>query len=194
MRLILVRHGHYPLLDHALGGQAAHALSAEGRVQAERVAAHLEGRAVAAVVTSPVRRAMETAAPIAARLHTEPRQEAAFTEVDFAGWTGRGFAELAGDPAWRAWNRFRSTAGVPGGETALQVQNRAIGGVLRLAGPFAGREVVVVSHGDVIKAVVSHVLGAPLDLMRRFRIAPGSVTELELSAEDACLLCLNQVP
>jgi broad specificity phosphatase PhoE len=194
MRLILVRHGHYPLLDRALGGREGHALSAEGRAQAERAAKRLEGRSVAAVVTSPVQRAIETAAAIAAQVRVAPRQEPAFTEVDFAGWTGRRFAELASEPAWQAWNRFRSTAGVPGGETILAVQARAIAGVVMLGRQFAEREVVVVSHADVIKVIVSHVLGAPLDLMRRLQIAPGSMTEVEWATEDACLLCLNYAP
>jgi broad specificity phosphatase PhoE len=65
-----VRHGAYDLLNHALGGRADHSLNDAGRAQAEAVARGLAGRTIAAVVSSPVQRARETAAPIGALLAT----------------------------------------------------------------------------------------------------------------------------
>lgn len=194
MRLILIRHGHYPLLDHALGGRAPHPLSPEGRAQAERLADRLATRPIARVVTSPVRRAQETAAPIAARLGKPLEADPAFTEIDFAAWTDRSFADLAGDPAWQAWNHFRGTSGIPGGETILQVQSRAITGVSRLAALHPAAEVAVITHADIIKAVIGHFLGAPPDLMHRLEIAPASISEIDLYPADAKVLSVNHAP
>jgi probable phosphoglycerate mutase len=186
-----VRHGAYALLDQALGGRGDYALNDEGRAQAVRAARALAERPVAAVVSSPVARAMETAAPIGAALGLPVMQDAAFSEIDFGVWSGTRFDTLAGDPAWRAWNLFRGTARVPGGESALDVQARAVGAVGRLAAAWSEGEVVVVSHADVIKAVLGHVLGAPLDLMRRIEIAPGSISRVAVWREDARVLGMN---
>lgn len=187
----LIRHGAYPLLDHALGGRADHALSDLGRAQAHAVADRLGARPIAAVVSSPVRRARETAAPLAARLGLDVEADAAFSEIDFGPWSGRTFADLSGDPAWRAWNVFRGTAAPPGGEGVLQVQARAIAGLTRLAARYPDAEVAIVSHADVIKAVVLHFLGAPTELLRRIEIGPGSVSQVWLGAEDAAVVGVN---
>ena len=190
----LVRHGAYPLIGRALGGREAHSLDEEGHAQAARVAAALEGRGVVAVVSSPVQRARETAAPIGARLGLPVAVAPEFAEIDFGRWTGATFASLHGAPGWRAWNAFRSTAPVPGGETMLAAQARAVAGVARLALAWPEGEVVVVSHADIIKAVLAHVLGMPLDLLRRMEVGPGSVSRIALHEEDARVLGMNQPP
>jgi len=187
----LVRHGAYHLVGHGLGGRAPHALSEEGLAQAARVALALGERPVAALLSSPVRRAWETASVIGDRLGLAVADAPEFTEIDFAGWTGLSFAALEAQPAWRAWNRFRSTAAVPGGETMLAVQARAMAGLRRLAAAWPDGEVVVVSHADVIKAVLAHVLGAPLDLLHRIEVAPASTSRLAVAEEDAVVLGIN---
>jgi probable phosphoglycerate mutase len=190
----LVRHGSYALLDHALGGRADYPLSSHGRNQAGSIAAWLAGRGPRALVSSPTRRAIETAEPIAQRLNLAVEIDPAFAEIDFADWTGKQFEDLHGNPDWKAWNGFRSTAGVPGGETMLAVQVRAVAGLLRHAAQHDDTEVVVVSHADVIKGVLAHFLGTPLDLMRRIEISPGSISQLMLCASDARILAVNLHP
>lgn len=190
----LIRHGAYALLDHALGGRADHPLSEEGRAQADRVAEWLSDQPVTHLVSSPVRRAHETAISIAHRLGHPSSLDESFTEIDFAGWSGKRFDDLASDPAWQAWNRFRGTAGVPGGENMLAVQSRALAGLLKLCDPDQDREIVVVSHADVIKAILAHFLGMPLDLMGRMEIGPGSVSQVMLYQQDAKVLTMNLRP
>jgi len=191
MLLHLIRHGHYPLVNNALGGRDPYPLSAQGVAEAEALAEVLAERPIVAIVSSPVRRALDTAEPIARRLAMPVETDAAFNEIAFAQWTGKRFAELSEDPAWRAWNTFRGTAGVPGGETILAVQNRAVAGMMELRERYAGREVAVVTHADVIKVLVGHVLGAPLDLMHRMEITPASVSRIEVQAAAAKVLAMN---
>jgi len=179
------------MLDHGFGGREPHALSEEGRAQAARIAEALKARAIAAVLSSPVQRAQETAAAIGSSLGRTVEVAPEFTEIDCGNWTGATFEKLRGLPAWRAWNSFRSTAAIPGGETMLAVQTRAVAGVVRLAATWPSQEVVVVSHADVIKAVLAHFLGMPLDLMRRMEIAPASISRLLLQDEDAKVLSVN---
>ena len=187
----LVRHGAYGMIDQGLGGHAPHPLNDDGRAQAERVAEALSCRAIAAIVSSPVQRAQETAAPIAARLGLAVRVEPDFAEIDCGEWTGASFESLHAQPAWRAWNRFRSTARVPQGETMLAVQARAVSGLCRLAAAFPEDEVVVVSHGDIIKSLLAHFLGTPLDLLRRIEIGPASTSRRVRYEEDAKVLAIT---
>jgi broad specificity phosphatase PhoE len=193
-RFLLVRHGSYALLDCGLGGREGYSLSAQGREEAEWVAERLTGYRPSAIVSSPVRRACETAELIALRTGHAVQVDAAFAEIDFAAWTGKRFDDLTGDPAWHAWNNFRSTAGVPGGESMLEVQARAVAGVLRYAAHNPEGELVLVTHSDVIKAVLVHFLGMSLDMIRRIEISAGSLSELIVYREDARVLAINTRP
>lgn len=193
-RFHLIRHAAYQLLDEGLGGRGSYPLSAEGREQATRLAERLSRKPIAAVISSPVARAMETASPIASRLGLAVQTDPAFAEIDFAAWAGMRFDALAGDAAWRAWNDFRSTAPVPGGEAMLAVQSRAIAGLRCLADAFPGADVAIVSHADIIKAILAHMLGSPLDLMRRMEIGAASVSEILLSSDDARVVRINFAP
>lgn len=183
-----VRHGDYEMIGRGVGGRGDYVLSETGRGQADRVAVALAGRAIGAVVTSPVRRAWETAAPIAAALGMEAAREPDLAEVDFAGWTGRDFGSLACDADWQRWNAFRGMAAVPDGETMHAVQARALTAMRRWRGPPA---VVFVTHGDVIKAALLHIMGAPLELLRRIDVEPGSRSVIELWNDDAIVRAVN---
>ena len=169
----LIRHGDYGLLGCVLAGRArGHSLSDLGRKQAERVAAALVHRPIAAVVSGPLERTRETAAPLAARCGLEVSVDPDLDEIDFGEWTGMAFDALHALPQWRAFNSFRSTAPIPGGETMLMAQARGMAAVGRLRARFPDAEVAMVSHGDVIKAVLAHFLAVPLDLFARSRSPP----------------------
>jgi broad specificity phosphatase PhoE len=191
----LIRHAEYALTGQVLGGRApGHALTDRGRAQAERLADALAERPLAAVVSSPLERAQETALPIAAALNLELGIDPGFHEIDFGDWTGLPFELLDDQPAWRAWNRFRSMVVPPNGEGMAAAQVRALAalGALRAAHPDG--EVAVVSHGDIVKAVLAHALGTPLDMMRRIEISPGSRSVLVLYDEDARVDAVNLPP
>ena len=149
-------------------------LSEKGMAQADALAGRFRGTEIAAVLSSPVQRARETAAPIAEALGLGVLVEAGLDEIDFGEWTGCAFDALDGLPAWENWNRRRGAAGCPGGETMSAAQARAVAAVLRAGAMFAGRAVVMVSHQDVLKAVLAHFLGMSLDDLGRFSLDPAS--------------------
>ncbi len=155
-------------------------LSVDGSAQANALAARFREMPIAAVLSSPVQRARDTAEPIAAALGLAVLAEAGLDEIDFGEWTGCTFEALEGQRAWVAWNRFRSSAACPGGETMLTAQARAVASVLRAGAAFAGRQIVMVSHQDVLKSVLSHFLGMPLDQLARFSLDPASHSVLTL--------------
>ncbi len=191
----LIRHGDYGLLGRVLAGRTTgHSLNDNGIAQARAVADALAALPIAAIVSSPLERTRQTADPIAARLGLDVTIDPDVTEIDFGDWTGRSFESLRAWPGWPAFNRFRSTAQIPGGESMLAVQTRSLGAVLRLRAAYPDSEVAIVSHGDVIKSIVAHFLTIPLDMFRRFDIAPASRSVVTVSEEDARVLAVNIPP
>lgn len=184
-RILLIRHADYDLLDRGIlaGRMSGWGLNEHGRAQSMALGKALACRTLAAVVASPLERAQETARAVAAPHHLEVQTEPGFDEVDFGGWTGCGFAELHQDSHWQVFNKFRGVAAPPGGEMMLAVQLRALAALLNLRDRFPNAEVAAVSHADVVKAVLAHALGMPIDLFQRLVIAPASRSILVLGED-----------
>lgn len=191
----LIRHGMCDPVGHSLAGRMPGIpLNEQGRAEAARAAERFESVPLAAIITSPVQRARETAEAIVARTNAPLHVDEAFTEIDVGIWTGCTFDELGRGSQrdeWRRFNTFRSGTRAGSGELMLDAQVRAVGALLDLRTPYAGKAVIVVSHADVIKAAVSYFIGVPLDLAQRLEIAPASITTLALDADGVRLLRMN---
>ena len=166
-------------------------LSEEGRAQAIAVARSLGTRPLRAVVSSPLERAVQTAAPLATRLGLEVTVHRGLEEIDFGAWSGRAFAELEGDPAWRHWNGLRSASRCSGGETMLETQARALAVLLELRAAYPDGEVAVIGHQDVLKALLTHALGMPLDFLHRIALDPAHRSVLVMSESEMRVEALN---
>jgi probable phosphoglycerate mutase len=179
----LVRHASYALLGQVLAGCTLDVrLDQTGQRQVEALAKEFSRRRqIGAVQSSPRRRALETAGPIAGRLGRPLEVEQALDEVDFGEWSGRRFAELGHDPRWRAWNESRGKERAPGGESMAEVQRRVVAHLERVRDRVPGAIVVVVSHCDVIRAALLHYRGQPLDAYAGISIPPAAVTILRLA-------------
>ncbi len=192
--VFLVRHAAHELIGRVLCGRMPGVrLGAEGRRQAERIAERLAREAVAALYTSPLERARETAAPIAERLGLQPQTSEAITDVDYGEWSGMSFEALDSDPRWATWNAAKSTHRPPGGETVLDVQRRAIGQVERLVEAHPDGGAVLVSHCDVIKAVLAYFLGLAIEGISRFEISPASISTVIVGPWGAKVHSVNEV-
>jgi probable phosphoglycerate mutase len=165
------------MIGHRITGRLPGvSINKEGEEQARKLA-RLE---VDAIVSSPLERTIQTATPLAERLGLPIQTDESFTEVDFGRWSGLTLGELDAIPEWNIFNRFRSSFRLPGGELMLEVQRRVVDGLERHAAANPGKTVAIFSHADVIRAAVSHYIGAPLDLMDRIEIHPASVTRIQL--------------
>lgn len=149
MELLLVRHARPQRVEGATG-PADPALSPLGRRQAAALAEWLAAERISAVYTSPLRRARETAEPVAAALGLAPVAEATLAEYDADASDYIPIEELkaAGDPRWRELPSDIAT-----------FQHRVIGGVDRLAAAHPSQRVVLMCHGGVVNVVVAAVLG-----------------------------------
>ena len=199
--VVLVRHGLTAMTGPVLAGwtPGLH-LDERGQAQAAAVAERLAPLPLAAVVSSPLDRCLDTAAAVAGaqRVPHEVQVEERLGECRYGDWTGRPLKELAKDPLWAVVQAHPSAARFPGpeGEPLRETQARAVAALrdwdARLSAE-AGPDAVWVacSHGDVIKAVVADALGMHLDLFQRITVDPCSVTVVRYTPLRPFLLRLN---
>lgn len=192
--ILLVRHATHDRVGSVLCGRMPDVtLGDAGRAQAFALARHL-GRGATLLQTSPLERCVETAAILSETLGCAPSIVDAITEIDFGAWTGRSFAALSHDPAWRHWNEARDDARAPGGESAREAQARAIRHIAALHERHTGQAVVIVTHADIIRSVLAHLLGLPLQSGTRLAIEPGSVSRIAIDAWSAVVRSMNELP
>jgi len=160
-------------------------------MQAQRLADRLSGITFQAIYSSPLERARETAETIARAAKLEVQQSRAFNEVDFGEWTGKSFDVLDRDETWRRFNTNRSTTRIPGGESFVDVQARAVAEIDRLSFQHADARVAIVSHADVIKAAIGYFAATPIDLLQRIEISPCSVSVVAVDKDSVRLLTVN---
>jgi probable phosphoglycerate mutase len=190
--LLLIRHGQTDWIAKGIAGRLPDVhLNAEGRDQAARLAGRCAPLPLAAIYSSPMERALETAAPVADAVGLEVRPCPEAVELDFGEWVGHSIPGLGSDPRWRAFNSYRSFSGAPGGELMPQVQTRIVQAMARIRAAHPGEAVALVSHGDVIRAAVAYCLGVPLDLFLRIEIRPASVSSVRFSDESLLVLGVN---
>lgn len=188
----LVRHGACDGLGEKLWGRSVGVcLNAEGKRQVRQLGERFKGIALNAVYSSPLERAVETAEAIARIAQVEVWQTQGFNEVDFGDWTAKSLDQLSQDERWKRFNTQRSLTNIPCGESFLQVQTRVVGELERLSRQHNGARVAIVSHADVIKALVGYVAGMPIDLLQRLEISPCSVTVIVTDADGPRLLTVN---
>jgi probable phosphoglycerate mutase len=188
----LIRHGLNDWVDHRLAGWLPDVrLNSRGREQAERLAGRLRPVRFDAVVSSPLERALETAAPLAAVAGVPVQVSDAIGEIRIGEWTGRELADMQTDEGWRRFNVFRGGTRAPGGELMLETQLRMVNEVLHLRARHPAGTVAIVSHGDPLRAAVGYFLGAPIDMFLRLEISPASISVVRMDDWGACVACVN---
>jgi probable phosphoglycerate mutase len=182
--LVLVRHGAtvHTAAKRFSGGLASSnpGLSDEGRDQVREVADWLAplGASIEAVVASPVRRTVESAQILAARLDLPLVEEPGFAEMEFGSWDGMTFTEVHDQQPdqLQAWLGSLDVAPGGGGETFHEVEARVLAGLARVLERYAGQTVAVVSHVTPIKTLVAHAVDAPLTSLFRMELSTASVS------------------
>jgi probable phosphoglycerate mutase len=189
---LLIRHAMCDHVGRVIAGRAPEVhLNAAGQTQAAQLAHLLDPVQLDAVASSPLPRALETARPLADRRTLPLQVLESLSEIDYGDWTGRPIEGLEPEPGWRRFNQLRSIARIPGGELMLEVQARAVTTLELLRSRYPQGRCAVVSHGDVIRSLVAHCAGIPLDLFQRLEIAPASVSVVVVDEEWIGVRCVN---
>ncbi|HEY7937332.1 MAG TPA: MSMEG_4193 family putative phosphomutase [Candidatus Limnocylindrales bacterium] len=193
--VLLVRHGLTALTGPTLVGwtPGIH-LDDRGRKQAEALAARLRPVALAAIVSSPLERCVDTADALAAGREPAPAREVddRIGEVGYGEWTGREIKVLARDPLWAIVQAHPSAVTFPGGEALRETQARAVAAVRDWNERFGPEATyALVSHADVIKAILADALGLHLDQFQRIVVGPASLSVIRYTKLRPFVLRVN---
>jgi broad specificity phosphatase PhoE len=193
MILYIVRHGESAYnVEGRIQGQLDVPLSALGCRQAATLVQAFEGVEVDAVFASPLKRAWETAVPVAKSLGLEPRADEGLVEINAGIFQGLTWPEINDRyPAEGvAWKQQLPDFRIPGGESRRDLMQRAEGalGAIRKAGY---ERVLVVAHGGVLTAGLKALLGVPAE-RNPFSLFNGSISQADWNAHFK-LLTLNQM-
>jgi probable phosphoglycerate mutase len=180
-RLLLIRHAEVDeAMQKRIFGRLDVELSDAGRERAERLAGTLAAEPIAAVYSSPLRRALDTAAPLTRELGLEPIVVDDLRELDFGDLEGLTLAEIEERfPDVVAWMTAPAAVAFPGGESVAALQERTVRAVRGIAELHAGETVAVFAHAVVIRAVLAGALAMPLDAMFRLDPSHGGISVVE---------------
>ena len=196
--LLLIRHGENDFVKTGkLPGQreGIH-LNERGQKQAQALGEGLKDVPLKAIYTSPLERAMETAAPIAKTRNLQIIQEPNLLDADVGKWQGKSLKVLRLTNAWKTVQHAPSRFQFPEGESFMNLQTRianALEGIVKKHNK--PKDIIaVVFHADPIKLAVAHFLGLPLDHFQRLSCDTGSLTAIYVNEMGANLIKLNQRP
>jgi alpha-ribazole phosphatase len=193
-RFLLIRHLEP---DQSVAGRAYGALdvplSPAARDLAERLAGGLAGVPLAAVYTSPLRRAMETAVPIASRHGLDPRAHEGLRELDFGELEGERFDDLRtrAPEVFDAWMSDPTGVAFPGGESFSDLRRRALGAAGEIRRSHVGDTVAVVTHGGVARAILADALEMPDRVLFRLDQRYGAVSVVDWLDETPVVRLVN---
>lgn len=199
IRILLIRHATAQSTGQMLYGRmpGIH-LTEQGQREAQALAASVKARyRVDRLISSPLERAMETARHLSTALDVPITTEEEIIELDYGAWLGMKFEDIRESEDWQHYNKLRSLLGPPEGELTLEVQHRAWRALKRAMSPYIdldGTTIAMVSHGDVIRALLVLLLGMPLDNIHRLDVAPASLSEIHFDGHYARVTRVNQVP
>jgi len=195
--LLLIRHGENDYVkEHRLAGRlpGVH-LNEKGKTQAQVLAERLNKAPIKAVYSSPLERALETAAPLAEALNQEIIPRPGLLEIDFGAWQGKTLKSLRRRKLWRIVQHAPSMMRFPGGESFAECQLRVAQELQALAAQHKPKDMLAcVFHADPIKLAIAYYIGLPLDHFQRLLVLPASISVLHLGETGGQLLNLNFDP
>jgi len=194
-RIVLLRHAHSVANEKNLlaGRTPGISLSKNGERQALALAERIGAVKFDHIAISPLQRCRETIEPWLSSVGDSSRLvvDEEITEVDYGSWSGKSLSSLRRKAQWKVVQDFPSQMIFPDGETLLEMQRRALSSFYRINSVRGKGPRLLVSHGDVIKAIVAHCLGMHLDQFQRLVIEPASLTIIDTDGGISRLVRFN---
>jgi broad specificity phosphatase PhoE len=192
IQIVLLRHAQTDL-HGCFCGHSDPSLSAQGREQIPAIIQSLSQIVPRAMLSSDLRRAIETAEPIAKHFGLYYKISPGFREMNFGNWEGLTWKEVEReypDDA-EAWVRLFPHYRPPGGESFLELRARAVEQLEQLAKHAEPGCTLVVTHAGFIRTAVAWVLGVPDDRISRIGQNHGALTTLEKLGNHWSVAALN---
>lgn len=170
LRLYLVRHGETNW--NAVGKFQGHSdvpLSEVGRRQAARLAQYLKNIKIDVVLASDLKRALETAQIVSGKPADEIITDLNLREINFGHWEGLTYDEINASygEILQKWRKEPLNTRIPGGEVFSEVAERTTAAVQKIIDQYPNKNVLVVSHGAAIRAIICSIMGIDLNKLWR---------------------------
>lgn len=191
-RLVLIRHAEP---DESVRGRSYGSLdvplSAAGRQQAEALVQALEDVEIDAIFTSPLRRARETAAPLATARRLQPVAHEGLRELSFGELDGRTYADIERErpELYQSWMTDPTGTRFPGGETFAELRERALAAAAEVRASH--NTAAVVAHGGVTRAILADALAMPDEAIFRLDQPYGAISVVDWIDGAAVVRAVN---
>jgi broad specificity phosphatase PhoE len=200
LRIILVRHGQTDWNDGGSSGEHFRGridigLNATGKAQATALADCLALVNVAAIYASPLKRAMDTARPIASRHDLPVMPLQGLLDINYGQWGGRSHREVTHKwpDLYQQWKTVPHLVQIPGGERLADVRARTVAGLKVLHAQHDAKIVALVGHQVVNKMLICALLGLGESAFWRIRQDTGCINRFDYDGESATMLTINEV-
>lgn len=182
-RFILIRHGETEWnRQDRFRGRSDIPLNENGLAQAEKIAARFANVKIDAVYSSPLPRAIQTAAPLAAKHNIPLEQTADLLDIDYGAWEGMAREDILSKfhDLYTQWVKTPGKVKFPGGESVRQVRLRVEKLLSDLCDDHLGETLALVSHRVTCHIALCAALGLPNDAIWHIRQDVGCINEFEL--------------
>ena len=187
-RIFLLRHAHSVAnAKGVLAGRAPNVpLSKSGEAQREILKSRLSDAKFDQIISSPIQRCLETISI----LEKAPLIADEFQEVHYGDWTGKRMSSLMRNAAWREIHKNPASVRFPNGETLPEVQTRSLLGLDLHLNPKA-KNILIVTHADVVKVLLLHALGTHLNNIEKLVINNASISVIEKDKSGLKVIRVN---
>ena len=183
VRILLVRHGETAFnVEGRWQGQSDSPLTERGLAQARELSRALAQEPIAAVYSSDLGRALNTAGEVARPHQLAVQTDTRLREVDTGRWTGKGRFEIDNEfpGGLEDWAERPSSMRLPDGETIEEAQARALAFFAERVPAHRDETIVVISHGAVGQAILVNAMGGTVsDLWLKQRVDNTQISRLE---------------
>jgi broad specificity phosphatase PhoE len=194
--VLLMRHGEtaWNRIGRVMGHNPIE-LDEEGRAQVALSIPAARAIKPDIIISSPLPRAKQSAEIIANGIGgMEVIEDPDLEEVHYGRWEGMVFEDLIDDPEYVRYREHPLTWPTPGGETIAQVQERGVRAVHRAIEANPEKRILFVSHGDIIRTVLSHFVGSELAHFRRIRVDNATFSAIQIVGDFAEVKFMNLLP
>lgn len=196
--LIIIRHGYSEAnKTKTFAGQADFALTDTGIKQANLCGGAFKNKDIDKIYASDLKRAYDTALPIAKALKKEIIKDKALREIDAGFWAGMPFDKIKKKypEEYKIWNEDTGKIKCPGGESIEELYSRIVLGIKEIAKKCPGEKVLIVTHATPIRVIMAAARGIPpKDIIKvpwvrnasisYFKYDKGSLSEISVDNTD----------
>ncbi len=192
--IYLVRHAQSSANQKGiLAGQLpGYELSEDGKLQAEELRLFFADKKIDHAISSPLIRCKQTAQIAVRGKNVRLRTSKDFIEANYGDWSGKKISTLVRKPLWKDIQNNPSTVVFPNGESMMSVFSRANLGLLNVVKSMKPKSsVIIFSHADIIKGLLTNSMGASLDCFQRVSIDPASISTIVFQNNRPTIISTN---